>query len=529
MTGAPRALFLVVAAAAAALVFAGVPSVGASTGSVPLAGGAQGTSGPGVDPLSGSPGTEQTDVPAPPVREAPSPRTVTAYGDAIDAGPADGALDHPVRAVVASASGGYWTVGPDGTVDAFGGARSLGSMGGVPLQAPIVGMAAAPGGAGYWLVASDGGVFAFGSAGFEGSMGGVPLQAPIVGMAAAPDGAGYWLVASDGGVFAFGSAGFEGSMGGVPLQAPIVGMAAAPDGAGYWLVASDGGVFAFGAAPFLGSDLRSPPQADIVGMAASPDGAGYWLATLDGHVSAVGVPDLGSAAETDRYWGTAPTIAIAATGPGGYLLLHGDPIVFAVQAQGPQVAGLQQRLTDLGYWLGPVDGIFGPLTEQAVIAFQKASALPPDGRADAATQLALLDASRVPTAMSGDGIEVDKSRQLLLLVRGGQVQWVFNTSTGTEQPYIFEGQRYLADTPVGTFTVERQVDGWRVAPLGRLYRPKFIVGGIAIHGYSNVPATPASHGCIRVTNAAMDYLWEPGVAPLGSTVWVHGTSPPPPS
>ena len=66
-------------------------------------------------------------------------------------------------------------------------------------------MTATPGGGGYWLVASDGGIFAFGKARFFlGSMGGQPLDSPIVGMAATPSGGGYWLVASDGGIFAFG-------------------------------------------------------------------------------------------------------------------------------------------------------------------------------------------------------------------------------------------------------------------------------------------------------------------------------------
>ena len=81
---------------------------------------------------------------------------------------------------------------------------------------------------GYWLVASDGGIFSYGDACFYGSMGGKPLNAPIVGMAATPDGGGYWLVASDGGIFSFGDAGFYGSMGGKPLNKPIVGMAATP-------------------------------------------------------------------------------------------------------------------------------------------------------------------------------------------------------------------------------------------------------------------------------------------------------------
>jgi len=44
-------------------------------------------------------------------------------------------------------------------------------------------MAATPNGGGYWLVASDGGVFTFGDAIFSGSLGGMRLNASIVGMA----------------------------------------------------------------------------------------------------------------------------------------------------------------------------------------------------------------------------------------------------------------------------------------------------------------------------------------------------------
>jgi len=80
----------------------------------------------------------------------------------------------------------------------------------------------ASGSAGYWLVGSDGGVFAFGDAGFFGSTGSMKLSKPIVGMAATPDGKGYWLVGSDGGVFAFGDAGFFGSTGSMKLSKPIV-------------------------------------------------------------------------------------------------------------------------------------------------------------------------------------------------------------------------------------------------------------------------------------------------------------------
>jgi hypothetical protein len=129
------------------------------------------------------------------------------------------------------------------------------------------------------LAAADGGVFAFGDARFLGSMGGTPLNAPVVGMAATPDGNGYWLVASDGGVFAFGDAGFHGSEGATTLNSPVVGIASDKTGNGYWLAAGDGGVFAFGGAPFEGSAGASRLPHPVTAIAVTPDGGGYWLAT----------------------------------------------------------------------------------------------------------------------------------------------------------------------------------------------------------------------------------------------------------
>jgi hypothetical protein len=136
-------------------------------------------------------------------------------------------------------------------------------------------------GGGYWLVASDGGIFAFGDATFYGSMGGIPLNEPVVGMAATADGGGYWLVASDGGIFAFGDAPYVGSMGGRPLAAPIVGMAAGQGGVGYWLVGSDGGIFAFGV-PFYGS-AAGRAQVPSTGLIDSNAG-GYVIILSNGSV-----------------------------------------------------------------------------------------------------------------------------------------------------------------------------------------------------------------------------------------------------
>ncbi len=225
-----------------------------------------------------------------------------------------------------SPGGGYWEAAKDGGVFTFGNAAFYGSMGGKPLNAPIVGIAQTRDQGGYTLAASDGGVFTFGDATFYGSMGGAHLNAPIVGIAEAPvvngppgtpgtNGLGYWLVAKDGGVFSFGHVGFYGSMGGKPLNAPIVGMVPTPDGLGYWLVAKDGGVFSFGDAGFYGSMGGKPLNAPIVSMTPTPDGHGYWLIAKDG-----GVFSFGDA----RFYGSmggkplnAPIVAGTATGANG--------------------------------------------------------------------------------------------------------------------------------------------------------------------------------------------------------------------
>jgi peptidoglycan hydrolase-like amidase len=220
--------------------------------------------------------------------------------------------------------GGYWLNAPDGGVFSFGNAQFHGSMGGLPLNRPVVGMAATHDSGGYWEVASDGGIFSFGDAQFQGSTGSLLLNQPVVGMATTPDGGGYWLVAADGGIFCFGDARFEGSVPGVlkpgeSLNKPIVGMVRTRDGLGYWLVASDGGVFAFGDAGFVGSLGGSPPPTPIVGVAPTADGGGYWLLEADGVPHAFGdAPAVGvNAASPSPGSRSSAMTAMVADGTGG--------------------------------------------------------------------------------------------------------------------------------------------------------------------------------------------------------------------
>ena len=228
---------------------------------------------------------------------------------------------------------GVWLVGQDGAVFAFGSAQLHGSMGGRPLNAPIVGMAATPSGEGYWLVANDGGIFCFGNASFFGSMGGRRLNSPIVGMAATPDGQGYWLVASDGGIFSFGTAQFQGSTGAIHLNQPIVGMTATASGHGYWMVASDGGIFCFGDASFHGSTGGEGLRALIGGLVPTGTGNGYYLWGQDGSIFAFGdatdqgdYPRLPSTSRTLPADGIDAFYALVLSSPSGYSLWAMSPL-----------------------------------------------------------------------------------------------------------------------------------------------------------------------------------------------------------
>lgn len=180
--------------------------------------------------------------------------------------------------------------------------------------------------------------------------------------------------------------------------------------------------------------------------------------------------------------------------------------------RGDDVLALQRRLSDLGYWLGTPDGAFGSNTHHAVVALQKVAGLARDGVVGPATLDALGRGVRPsPQSSAGRVVEIDLAHQVLVAVQGGAVQWVFDTSTG----------KVPGTTPVGHWTVTRQIDGLRRSELGLLYRPKYFYVGVAIHGYTSVPDSPASHGCVRVTYPAMDAIWALGLAPVGTPVWVR--------
>jgi N-acetylmuramoyl-L-alanine amidase len=173
-------------------------------------------------------------------------------------------------------------------------------------------------------------------------------------------------------------------------------------------------------------------------------------------------------------------------------------------SRGPSVLALERRLAELRFALRGTDGVYGQDTFEAVLAFQKVHGLPRTGRVEP-WLWRRLSLAGVPRAQrGGDYIEVDKTRQVLFVVRDGRVARVVHVSTGA-----------TGNTPLGTWSVYRKVGGWDWV----LWYPMYFKGGFAIHGYPSVPAYPASHGCVRIPMWIAPSLF--GTHDYGTTVVVH--------
>ncbi len=219
---------------------------------------------------------------------------------------------------------------------------------------------------------------------------------------------------------------------------------------------------------------------------------------------------------------TAPATSTPATSSTTTTTTTTTPANLGPGASGPAVLALQQHLSSLGYWLGTPDGTFGNTTEQAVYALQKAAGITRDGIVGPVTEHALAEGVVPhPRSTSGNVIEVDLEDDLLMFVRDGQLLYTLNTSTGGGYTYTDDGVTAVADTPVGLFHVYRQVFGMVVDSLGQLWLPKFFDEGFAIHGDTDVPPYPVSHGCVRVSNEAIEWIWSGNLAPIGTSVWVY--------
>lgn len=186
----------------------------------------------------------------------------------------------------------------------------------------------------------------------------------------------------------------------------------------------------------------------------------------------------------------------------------------------------EQRLWDLGYWAGPVDGKFDSNSRHALIAFQKVERRPRTGKLTMDELNALRVATQpLPRHAHYAHVEIDLARQVLFVIdETGAVARILPVSTGNDQLYTDKGRIHRAHTPTGTFKVLRKIKGWRLSSLGLMYYPSYIFNGIAIHGSFAIPTKPASHGCIRVPLFAAKEL--SSLLPVGIEVLIYDSSQP---
>lgn len=217
----------------------------------------------------------------------------------------------------------------------------------------------------------------------------------------------------------------------------------------------------------------------------------------------------------------------------GVLIANGSPNAGASPEQahglaegqnGKNVKALQERLNALHYPAGPDDGQFGGDTTEAVWAFQEAQGLGVDGIVGTTTARDLAHPRPPVPEYPGGGthVEVDLAKRILVLYKDNEAVLVSHVSPAGGFRYCDQaGGCQTAATPTGSFRTTAYMPGWVKVPLGKMYNPVFFSGTeYAIHGDTDVPLGPASHGCIRVP---MDVarIFHAEVAVPGTPVYVY--------
>ncbi len=167
-------------------------------------------------------------------------------------------------------------------------------------------------------------------------------------------------------------------------------------------------------------------------------------------------------------------------------------------SHGAAVRLFTRALDRLKYPVGETSS-YDAATGRAVMAYRKVNGLrrleTPSG-AIVRRVLAGRGAYHVRHPGAGHHVEVDLSRQIISLIDGDRVVRVYPTSSGKPSTPTVQGTfRFYSKTP-GT-NAKGMLDS------------NYFVGGYAIHGYPDVPAYNASHGCLRIPNpdAGAVYNW----------------------
>jgi peptidoglycan hydrolase-like protein with peptidoglycan-binding domain len=210
-----------------------------------------------------------------------------------------------------------------------------------------------------------------------------------------------------------------------------------------------------------------------------------WMSLLLVPVLAFAVPTAALASSS------APTVIAARTS------------VLQLGMKSSAIKTLQRRLAALKYYPGSIDGQFGTSTLEAVWAFQEVQGLPGHDYVSAAMQRALANPKApkvLDRAAGANRIEVNLAREVLVLYRNNNIQLISHVSSGGGYYFCSPGGGCgYAITPTGNFKTIVFMPGWVQVPLGEMYNPTFFIGtAYAIHGDTDVPLAPVSHGCVRI-------------------------------
>jgi peptidoglycan hydrolase-like protein with peptidoglycan-binding domain len=210
-----------------------------------------------------------------------------------------------------------------------------------------------------------------------------------------------------------------------------------------------------------------------------------WMSLLLVPVLAFAVPTAALASSS------APTVIAARTS------------VLQLGMKGSAIKTLQRRLAALKYYPGSIDGQFGTSTLEAVWAFQEVQGLPGHDYVSSAMQRALANPKApkvLDRAAGANRIEVNLAREVLVLYRNNNIQLISHVSSGGGYYFCSPGGGCgYAITPTGNFKTIVFMPGWVQVPLGEMYNPTFFIGtAYAIHGDTDVPLAPVSHGCVRI-------------------------------
>jgi peptidoglycan hydrolase-like protein with peptidoglycan-binding domain len=177
-------------------------------------------------------------------------------------------------------------------------------------------------------------------------------------------------------------------------------------------------------------------------------------------------------------------------------------------ARGAVVRLLQHGLRRLHYAV-PLSGVLDAGTQRAVLAWRKVAGQPRTFAASPSVVRGVLAGRgtfRVRHPDAGHHVEADLSRQVLALIDGDKVRRIYHTSSGKPSTPTVRGKFRIYRKQLGTNS-HGMVDA------------SYFIGGYAIHGYVEVPAFNASHGCLRIPipDAASVQRW----LHFGDTVWVY--------